>query len=241
MTITKDDMAKFWAPNPKMLAYIKAVAAKDKKILELGPGKQPIDFATDFCGRGDHEEKDFKNYKTCDFNHDKLPYEDNEFDFVYARHVIEDLYNPFNLLKEMSRVAKKGYIETPSPLAECSQLCSINVKGELAGYRGYCHHRWLVWNNGKGLQLIEKFPMIDQLKYDDKAMNNVLQDPIYWGTFYFWKDKIEYNMIKHGIGQDYLVNNPDDYFKKLTRGMLEGAGCSGHYKKLISGETNGKA
>ena len=83
--------------------------------------------------------------------------------------------------------------------------------------------------------------MIDQLKYDDKAMNNVLQDPIYWGTFYFWKDKIEYNMIKHGIGQDYLVNNPDDYFKKLTRGMLEGAGCSGHYKKLISGETNGKA
>ena len=109
-------MVKFWAPNPQMLAYIKAVAAKDKKILELGPGTQPIDFATDFCGRGDHEEKDFKNYKTCDFNHDKLPYEDNEFDFVYARHVIEDLYNPFNLLKEMSRVSKKGYIETPSPL-----------------------------------------------------------------------------------------------------------------------------
>ena len=60
-------MMKFWEPNPQMLAYIKAVAAKDKKVLELGPGTQPIDFATDFCGRGDHEEKDFKNYKTCDF------------------------------------------------------------------------------------------------------------------------------------------------------------------------------
>ena len=134
--------------------------------------------------RGDHEEKDFKNYKTCDFNHDKLPYEDNEFDFVYARHVIEDLYNPFNLINEMSRVAKKGYIETPSPLAECSQLCDINIKGELPGYRGYCHHRWLAWNNGKGLQLIEKFPMIDRLKYDDKAMNNILQDPMYCCLLY---------------------------------------------------------
>ena len=43
MTITKDDMMKFWEPNPQMLAYIKAVAAKDKKVLELGPGKIPID------------------------------------------------------------------------------------------------------------------------------------------------------------------------------------------------------
>jgi ubiquinone/menaquinone biosynthesis C-methylase UbiE len=47
-----------------------------------------------------------------------LPYEDKEFDFVYCRHVLEDLIYPFRVIKEMQRVAKAGYIETPSPMAE---------------------------------------------------------------------------------------------------------------------------
>jgi hypothetical protein len=33
-------------------------------------------------------------------------------------HMLEDMYNPFPICAEMSRVAKAGYVETPSPVAE---------------------------------------------------------------------------------------------------------------------------
>ena len=38
----------------------------------------------------------FKMLSCVDFSKDKFPYDDKEFDFTYARHVLEDLYNPFN-------------------------------------------------------------------------------------------------------------------------------------------------
>lgn len=38
----------------------------------------------------------------------KLPFEDNSFDEVYSRCVLEHMKNPFNLILEMKRVCKKG-------------------------------------------------------------------------------------------------------------------------------------
>ena len=48
----------------------------------------------------------------------KLSFKDNEFDFVIASHVIEHVEDFQFFIKELERVAKKGYIELPTRLGQ---------------------------------------------------------------------------------------------------------------------------
>lgn len=43
-----------------------------------------------------------------------MPFADKEFDFVYCSHVLEHTHNPEKACKELMRIAKRGYIETPT-------------------------------------------------------------------------------------------------------------------------------
>jgi len=61
----------------------------------------------------------------------QLPFKDGVFDYVICRHVLEHLIQPEKALREMMRVGKAGYIETPSEIAEW-----------LEPHRPY--HRWFV-------------------------------------------------------------------------------------------------
>lgn len=47
-----------------------------------------------------------------------LPFRDKSFDFVIASHVLEHSADPENFLRELQRVAKAGYIETPDAFME---------------------------------------------------------------------------------------------------------------------------
>ncbi len=49
---------------------------------------------------------------------ENLPFENKEFDYVICCHVLEHVENPEKFLKEMMRVAKRGYIEVPSLMGE---------------------------------------------------------------------------------------------------------------------------
>lgn len=53
-----------------------------------------------------------KGIKTClcDFSKDRLPFFDNEFDYVVMLDILEHLYSPADLLKEAKRVSKKNII-----------------------------------------------------------------------------------------------------------------------------------
>ena len=48
----------------------------------------------------------------CDFESDKLPYGDNEFDIVFMYSIVEHLHNPDNILNEIKRVLKKNGVVT---------------------------------------------------------------------------------------------------------------------------------
>lgn len=49
---------------------------------------------------------------------ERLPFRDNAFDFVIASHVLEHSSDPDRFLRELQRVAKAGYIETPDAFFE---------------------------------------------------------------------------------------------------------------------------
>ncbi len=123
-----------------------------------------------------------------------MPFADNEFDFVYCRHVLEDLYNPFFACDEMSRVAKAGYIETPSPLAEICRGMNRTEDGGVAQWRGYSHHRYFVWVEDEALNFIPKMPLIEYFNFGNEHIigNNLKAKDILWNSYYFWKGQINY-------------------------------------------------
>ena len=71
----------------------------------------------------------------CD--REPFPFADEEFDFVICSHTLEDIRDPIWVCSEMARIARAGYVETPSLLEELS----YGFQGPLAGWG---HHRWLV-------------------------------------------------------------------------------------------------
>lgn len=201
---------KHWAPNTEVVNSL-AERLKGKKVLEIGPGQVPFPAATEFV------DWDVKGslpgpVRKVDLNCRPLPYADKSFDFIYCRHVLEDMYDPFPLCEEMSRVGLAGYIETPSPLAEMGR----GVDGGSPPYRGYHHHRWVIWKENKTLRFVSKYPMVEYLPLDDEMICKKLRaDPVHWNTFYVWRDRIAFNHLQNPI--DYYM--PTDYVKVINRAL----------------------
>jgi SAM-dependent methyltransferase len=114
--------------------------------LEIGSGAFPSWQADVLCDRHvsdtSHRSSrallvDHRPMVVCDAA--RLPFQDKAFDFVVARHVLEHVSDPEIVLREMGRVARNGYIECPSPLAE--------------SLLGWPKHVWTVGLDEKGLIL----------------------------------------------------------------------------------------
>jgi hypothetical protein len=78
-----------------------------------------------------------------------LPFADDEIDFAVCSHTLEDVRDPLSVCRELSRIAKAGYVEVPSRLEEQSW----GVNGEFVGWS---HHRWLIDIVDGGLELVAK-------------------------------------------------------------------------------------
>lgn len=85
---------------------------------------------------------------------DRLPFKDNEFDYVICGHVLEDIKDPIRLCSELIRVAKSGYIEFPCRAYEMRTCVDPYVNSHR--YVGYCHHRWLIEVVNNGLYFVPK-------------------------------------------------------------------------------------
>lgn len=83
-----------------------------------------------------------KNQKFLQADGEHLPFKDQEFDYVICRHVLEHVDDPIQFVKEQARVAKMGYMETPSLLGEY-----IAPKQS---------HRWLIQDIDGKLVLYDK-------------------------------------------------------------------------------------
>lgn len=87
----------------------------------------------------------------CD--REPFPFADKSIDFVTCSHTLEDVRDPIWVCSEMQRVAKAGYIETPSRLEE-------QARGVEGPWVGWSHHRWLVEELEGRLEFVFKHHVI---------------------------------------------------------------------------------
>lgn len=160
-----------------------------------------------------------KNFVSCDFTKQKLPFSDNQFDFCLCTHTIEDLNNPLLLLDEMSRIAKRGYITTPS-MGKDMVFSHIDYTNWLTGSRrvpGDGHHKWFVKKQKSKLILIPKnYPILYSSNFN---FINWSGEP---ETQYYWEKQIDYQEIKdlniHKL-IDYYQNYVNKNKEKLTKSI----------------------
>jgi SAM-dependent methyltransferase len=186
---------KFWAPAPEVQRWLTDTIPADAQVLEIGPGHIPFQRANAFVDFVDIDRKTLPDGATFDkvnLNDELLPFDKKTFDFVYCRHVLEDMFNPFALCKEMERVGKSGYIETPSPMAE---MCR-GIDGNSPSYRGYHHHRFIIWSFNDVLNFVTKYPVIEYTGYTAEAEDEISlkSGPLFWNTYHAWLDTI---VVKH--------------------------------------------
>lgn len=205
-------MEKHYKPIPQTLEYIiKKYGRPGSKILEVGPGSTPLQIATHYIDFVDLNLPmlSFIKLNICE---NKIPFIDGYFDFVYCRHTLEDIHNPEFLFSELKRVAKAGYIETPSPFAELSR----GVDGGSPFYRGYIHHRYIIWTTENTLNFLPKYPCIEYTAISDN-ISNYLKDPWYWNTYLLWDNNCDISHKMHYSELDYKIHTT--YNTVLTKSI----------------------
>jgi SAM-dependent methyltransferase len=198
-----------WLAWDTMLRYVEQIAGTIGLVVEIGPGSHPFAPAHEFVDWGLDDATKGKTLHILDINSESLPFADKSVDFIYCRHTLEDIHDPFWACQEMSRVAKAGYIETPSPLAE---LCR-GVDGGRMRWRGYHHHRYFAWNDNGVLTFLPKYPIIEYILFADlehEIVTRLNEGPLHWNTYYFWNDAVRLRSLCHE--RDFLVTETYSHF-----------------------------
>jgi len=209
-----------------MKPFKKLNIKKDDLVLEIGSGHSPHYRSDVLCDkylvddeRGGELVKDRLAILGDGIN---LPFKDKSFDYVIASHVLEHATDPDKFLKEIMRVGKKGYIETPSMIWEI-----------LHPSRKY--HRWMILQIDDVLCFFTK----DQSYYNsvlgrlfELIAVNYLEYKLFMKVLhklfiveYGWDGKI-----------NYLINPTDEYFKSFFKNPWN----EENFLEFCDKRTNGK-
>ena len=209
-------------PHEGVQQQIQKIAAGAGRIVEIGPGYSPFPLAHEYVDWIDYPGVSGKKVHKVDLNQEPLPFADKSIDFLYCRHVIEDIYNPFFLCREMSRVAKAGYIETPSPFAEYCRGMNGMLIPEGSFWRGYIHHRYFVWDEAGTLCFLAKYPLAEyiDLDCDDEVADLLETEPLHWNSYFLWEGSIPLCHLQHDI--DFkLQENYAEMIRRALDGVLK--------------------
>lgn len=139
-------------------------------VLDIGSGQDPFPLATHLADR--YEEKtshrtntelvrDERPFTPC--NIEDMPFQDKQFDFVYATHVLEHVDSPAKACRELMRIARRGYIETPTRTSDI-MFNHLYLKD---------HHKWHINLVNETLIFME---YTDQEKNTNTGCNTFFND-----------------------------------------------------------------
>ena len=155
---------------------------KDFKILDLGCTHVNYwEEANHFADIVDYSEE-FSKKKlkfTLIYPNQKLPFKDKEFDYVILSHVLEHVSNIEEFTKEIERIAKAGYIELPTKLADNLVIgCDEKDIG---------HKWWMEFDDVnqkltyiKKMDVLQKFLSVGSINKFQKFFEDSLTLQLYW-------------------------------------------------------------
>ncbi len=154
----------------------------------------------------------YKNKKFVRLNDNTLPFKNKEFDFVIASHVIEHVKDISLFIKELERVALKGYIELPTILEDNLVFENKN------------DHLWHMEFNdienellvSKKVQFLEPVLTVSSSKRFVKYFRQSLVLEL------FWENSIEFKIIKKSFDNDQKISRMSllrKFFSKLFRNL----------------------
>ena len=182
-------------------------------ILDIGCGYNANKFANVIC-----DVQDLSNYypnkKFTKLIDKKLPFNDKEFDFVIASHVMEHVEDVEFFIKELERTSKQGYIELPTMLED--NLVFENRKDHL-WHMDFddVENKILI---SKKVQYIEPILTVASINRLNKFFRNSLVLEL------FWKGTIDYKINKSTektFVKISILNLLKKYFSKRLRIFLK--------------------
>lgn len=140
----------------------------------------------------------------------KLPFADKEFDVCLCTHTLEDLSNPFLVLDEIPRVAKRGYLAMPSR-GKDMEFSHFNLTDWGTGARrqpGLSHHHWFFEAKGQKLIITPKiYPILYTSEFHLVKWSGEEE------CQFFWTDKISYEVFP-SVNTHALIENYRDFVRK---------------------------
>lgn len=159
-------------------------------VVDLGCGSAgSCPYADVLVDRNDWSEnfKD-KEFIVHNLNDTPLPFEDNQFDFSFASHILEHIKEPVEFLKEVVRISRSGYIEVPSPLID-------NLVSGDDGWDPNGHKWWLFFDDGNKKLIARPRKNIVHKTIEIPELNRLY--PFFRSSFVielYWEDKIDFEI-----------------------------------------------
>jgi len=183
------------------------------KILDIGCGYSPNKYATVFCDTQDLS-KFYKEKKFIKLEGTKLPFENKEFDFVIASHVMEHVLDIEFFINELERISSNGYIELPTKLED--NLVFENKKDHL-WHMDFDDVNFNIIISKK-VQYIEPILTVSSMKKFDELFRKSFVLEL------LWEDKINYILDKKSnlnFTKSSLLSLLRKYISKKIRMLIK--------------------
>ena len=175
------------------------------KVLDIGCGYTANENATVVSDVQDLSNF-YKDKQFVKITEKKLPFKDNEFDFVITSHVIEHVDDFEFFISEIERISKKGYIELPTKL------------GDNLVFENSNDHLWMfeyddvsnILLASKKHEFIEPFVSVSTAKKLEKTFRQSLILEI------IWSNKIDYKILSDEIDREFKRINFLSLIRKYT-------------------------
>ena len=195
----------------------------DDFVLEIGSGHNPKARSDVLCDKfiADDEQRGgtiVADRPIVEADGQFLPFADRAFDYVICSHVLEHVEDPAQLIAELERVARRGYIETPSEIGE--------------RIYGWQYHNWVV-NLVDGCLMLRRNERNSQF---GQLFHRMAATDKHWKRFhlthhnlflvqYEWENEINYEILPDQ--ESALDLECSDTLERLIVSARDGSGQSG--------------
>lgn len=172
-------------------------------VLDVGSGGNPYPRANVLLDAYEDSHERYHASLICDRplvlgRAEKMPFRDKVFDFVIASHVLEHMPDPASFIRELMRVGKAGYIETPHAFFERINPWRFHrLEVGLAKNRLQIRKKPSWRHDGEVVDLFES-----QAKRP-AFVRFISLNPDLFYTRYYWSDRIDFDLLNPEVDANW--------------------------------------